>query len=74
MGWIMLLITICTVVLATLNIKKNPKMALLVSALVPFTTFYYISKNGYNEVFIFASILYFVVVNVLLFRGNLKEI
>lgn len=74
MGWIMLLITICTVVLAILNIKKNPKMILLVSALVPFTTFYYIGKNGYNEVFIFASILYFVVVNVLLFRSNLKEI
>ena len=74
MGWIMLMIAICAVILAILFVKSNPKITIVVSALVPLTTFYYIGKNGYNETFIFASILYFVVVNALLIRNNLKKV
>lgn len=73
MGWIMLFITIEAGLLASLYIKKNPKTALFMAALVPFITFYDIGKNGFNEVFVFASNLYFVVVNALLFRNSLKK-
>jgi hypothetical protein len=74
MGWVMLIITICTIIFAMLLVRSNPKIALLLSALVPLTTFYYIGKNGYNETFIFSSILYFVVVNALIIRNNLKKV
>lgn len=68
MGWIMLMITICAGFVALLTVKKNPKFALFIAVLVPFITFYYIGKNGYNDVFSFASILYYVIGNILLMR------
>jgi hypothetical protein len=72
-AWIMLFITVSSILRAILNVKRKPKISLLVTALVPFTTFYYIGKNGNDEVFIFASIMFFVIVNVLLFKNSLKQ-
>ncbi|UOQ45349.1 hypothetical protein MUN89_05220 [Halobacillus salinarum] len=71
--WIMIIITVCTLLLALQLVNSNPKTALLVSALVPCTLFYYLGKEGYKEAFLFTFILYFAAVNIMFIRQNINN-
>ncbi|WP_226647258.1 hypothetical protein [Mesobacillus subterraneus] len=73
MAWILFFIAAITALWAVLNVKTKPKLSLIVTALVSFIMFYFIGKTGNEEVFILASILFFISGNVLFFQNKWRQ-
>ncbi|WP_226086562.1 hypothetical protein [Mesobacillus sp. S13] len=73
MAWILFFIAAITALWAVFNVKTKPKFSLIVTALVSFIIFYFIGKTGNEEVFILASILFFIIGNVLFFQNKWRQ-
>ncbi len=70
MAWILLSIAGMTILGGVMNLKRNPTVSLIVTALISFTMFYSIGKSGNEEVFITACILFFVIGNAFIFKNK----
>lgn len=57
MAWILLFIAIGTCIWGVINVKKRPNISLFFTALISFTTFYFIGKSGNYDVFIFFAFI-----------------
>ena len=73
MGWLMLVVTISAVIFSIIHLKKRPMFLIVLTVLISFSAFYYIGKFEYDSVFIFAAILYSVIVYALIVNINQKN-
>ncbi|WP_110113089.1 hypothetical protein [Bacillus sp. CGMCC 1.16541] len=73
MSWIFFFLTVAAILLALQLVKKRPIVSLSIAGTVPFLTFYQIGRNGYDEVFIVATISFFIAVNVVIFKKNFAK-